>query len=111
MFLSDVSIRRPVMATVLSVILVVFGVISFGRLPVREYPDIDPPVVSVDTNYPGAAAVVVETRVSQIVEDAISGIEGIRSIDSVSRDGISQVTGDAADSKLRHFRVHRGVDS
>ena len=92
MFLSDISIRRPVLATVFSLLLVVFGVISFGRLPVREYPDIDPPVVSVETRYPGAAAAVVETRVSQIVEDAISGIEGIRSIDSQSRDGISELT-------------------
>ena len=92
MFLSDVAIRRPVLATVFSLLLVVFGVISFERLPVREYPDIDPPVVSVETSYPGAAAAVVETRVTQIVEDAISGIEGIRSIDSESRDGIAEVT-------------------
>jgi multidrug efflux pump len=92
MFLSDISIRRPVLATVFSILLVVFGVISFQRLPVREYPDIDPPVVSVVSRYPGAAAAVVETRVTQIVEDAISGIEGIRSIESQSRDGISEVT-------------------
>ncbi|MGD9121757.1 MAG: efflux RND transporter permease subunit [Desulfobacterales bacterium] len=92
MLLSDVSIRRPVLATVFSLLLVVFGVISFQRLPVREYPDIDPPVISVESQYPGAAAAVVETRVTQIVEDAISGIEGIRSIDSQSRDGISEVT-------------------
>jgi len=92
MFLSDISIRRPVLATVFSLLLIVFGVISFERLPVREYPDIDPPVVSVEARYPGAAAAVVETRVTQIVEDAISGIEGIRSIDSESRDGIAEVT-------------------
>ena len=92
MFLSDVSIRRPVLATVFSLLLVVFGVISFERLPVREYPDIDPPVVSVEARYPGAAAAVVETRVTQVVEDAISGIEGIRAIDSESRDGIAEVT-------------------
>ena len=92
MFLSDVSIRRPVLATVFSLLLVVFGIISFERLPVREYPDIDPPVVSVEARYPGAAAAVVETRVTQIVEDAISGIEGIRAIDSESRDGIAEVT-------------------
>ncbi len=92
MFLSDISIRRPVLATVFSILLIVFGVISFNRLPVREYPDIDPPVVSVESRYPGAAATVVETRVTQVIEDAISGIEGIRSVDSVSRDGISEVT-------------------
>ncbi len=92
MFLSDISIRRPVLATVFSLLLIVFGVISFSRLPVREYPDIDPPVVSVESRYPGAAAAVVETRVTQVIEDAISGIEGIRSVDSASRDGISEVT-------------------
>ena len=92
MFLSDTAIRRPVLATVFSLLLIVFGVISFDRLPIREYPDIDPPVVSIESQYPGAAATVVETRVTQIVEDAISGIEGIRYIDSTSRDGISDVT-------------------
>jgi multidrug efflux pump len=92
MFLSDIAIRRPVLATVFSLLLIVFGVISFDRLPIREYPDIDPPVVSIESQYPGAAAAVVETRVTQIVEDAISGIEGIRYIDSTSRDGISDVT-------------------
>ena len=92
MFLSDLSIKRPVLAIVFSLLLVVFGIISFDRLPVREYPDIDPPVVTVESSYPGAAAAVVETRVTQIVEDAISGIEGIRAINSVSRDGIATVT-------------------
>ena len=67
MFLSDVSIRRPVLATVFSLLLVVFGIISFERLPVREFPDIDPPVVSVETLYPGAAANVVETRITDII--------------------------------------------
>ena len=92
MYLSDLSIRRPVLSTVLSLLLVVFGIVSFTRLPVREYPDIDPPIVSVESSYPGAAASVVETRVTQIIEDAISGIEGIRTIESESRDGISEVT-------------------
>ena len=61
MFLSDVSIRRPVLATVFSLLLIVFCIISFERLPVREYPDIDPPVVSVEARYPGAAAAVATT--------------------------------------------------
>ena len=91
MFLSDLSVRRPVLSTVFGLLLVVFGVVSFVRLPVREYTDIDPPIVSVESRYPGAAAAVVETRLTPIVEDAISGIEGIRSIDSVSRDGVSEV--------------------
>ena len=64
MFLSDVSVKRPVLATVVSLLLVAFGLISFDRLPLREYPDIDPPVVSVETVYPGAAASVVETRIT-----------------------------------------------
>ena len=72
MLLSDISIRRPVMATVFSLLLIVFGIISFGRLPVREYPDIDPPIVSVETTYPGAAAAIVETRVTQTVEDPVT---------------------------------------
>ncbi len=104
MFLSDISIKRPVLATVFSLLLVVFGVISFGRLPVREYPDIDPPVVSVETRYPGAAAAVVETRVAQIVEDAISGIEGIRSIDSTNG-----VFNDLGDAGFHHRRGRSGV--
>ena len=76
MMLSDVSVRRPVFATVLSLLLVVLGLIAFARLPLRELPNIDPPVVSVDTNYPGASAGVVETRITQVLEDALSGIEG-----------------------------------
>jgi multidrug efflux pump len=68
-----------------------FGILSFGDLAVREFPDIDFPIVSVSTNYPGASAAVVETRITQVVEDRISGIEGIKSITSSSEDGSSQV--------------------
>ena len=64
MILSDVSVKRPVFASVLSILLVVFGLVSFSRLPLREYPDIDPPVVTVDTIYPGASANVVETQIT-----------------------------------------------
>ena len=64
MIISDISVRRPVFAAVISLILIAFGLIAFDRLPLREYPDIDPPVVSVETIYPGAAANVVETRIS-----------------------------------------------
>jgi len=90
--LSDVSVRRPVLATVLSLLLIAFGLVSFDRLPLREYPDIDPPIVSVETSYPGAAANVVETRITQLIEDRISGVEGIRYIESNSEDGRSVVT-------------------
>ena len=92
MMLSDVSVRRPVFATVLSLLLVVLGLIAFARLPLRELPNIDPPVVSVDTNYPGASAGVVETRITQVLEDALSGIEGVETIQSQSRNGRSSIT-------------------
>ncbi len=91
MWLSDTSVKRPVFATVISLVLVAFGVLSFNYLPLREYPDINPPLVSVSTTYPGAAAEVVETRITQIIEDQISGIEGIKLIRSSSRDGRSNI--------------------
>ncbi len=92
MILSDISITRPVLASVLSLLLVAFGLVSFDRLPLRQYPDTDPPIVSVETLYPGAAAIVVENRITQLIEDRIAGVEGIRSIESTSEDGRSQVT-------------------
>ena len=92
MKLSDISIRRPVFAVVISLLLVVLGVMSFTRLTLRELPNIDPPIVSVEVIYPGASAAVAETRVTQILEDALSGIEGIRTIESQSRNGRSDVT-------------------
>ncbi len=92
MFLSDISIKRPVFATVISVLLVIFGLVSFERLPLRQYPDIDPPVVSIRTEYPGAAANVVETRITEVIEERISGVEGIRFIESQSSDGQSRIT-------------------
>ncbi|TWT21055.1 efflux RND transporter permease subunit [Luteimonas marina] len=92
MKLSDISIKRPVFAVVVSLLLVVLGLMSFMRLTVRELPNIDPPIVSVDVTYPGASAAVVETRITQILEDALSGIEGIRTIQSQSRNGRADVT-------------------
>ena len=92
MFLSDTSVKRPVFASVLSLLLIAFGVVSFWKLPLREYPDIDPPVVSIETVYPGASANVVETRITELVEERIAGIEGIKFIESVSEDGRSAVT-------------------
>ena len=92
MVLSDLSVRRPVFATVLSLLMIAFGVLAFDRLALREYPDIDPPIVSVDTTYPGASAAVVETRITEIIEDRIAGVEGIRFIESSSQDGRSRVT-------------------
>jgi len=92
MKLSDLSIKRPVFAVVVSLLLVVLGVMSFLRLTLRELPNIDPPIVSVEVNYPGASAAVVETRITQILEDGLSGIEGIKTIQSSSRNGRSDVT-------------------
>ena len=103
MMLSDLSVRRPVFAAVLSLLLIAFGLLSFDRLPLREYPDINPPIVSVETRYSGASAQVVETKITQLVEDAIAGIEGIRTISSASRDGRSQVTVE--------FEVEREIDA
>lgn len=80
------------MAVVLSALLVAFGVIAFDRLPLREYPDIEPAVVSVSTRYPGASAAVVENKITEVIEDRISGVEGIKSLTSRSQDGRSLVT-------------------
>ncbi|MDA5192412.1 efflux RND transporter permease subunit [Govanella unica] len=91
MMLSDVSVKRPVFATVISLLLVAFGILSFRMLPLREYPDIDTPIVSVSTIYPGASSDIVETKITQLIEDEISGIEGVRSISSASRDGQSNI--------------------
>ena len=92
MILSDTSIKRPVFASVISILLIVFGLVSFSRLPLREYPDIDAPVVTIDTIYPGASAYVVESQITQIIEERIAGVEGIRFIESSSEDGRSRVT-------------------
>jgi len=91
MWLSDISVKRPVFATVISLLLVSLGVLSFLELPVREYPDISPAVVSVRTDYPGASAAVVETRITQVMESEISGISGVKSISSSSVDGQSRI--------------------
>jgi multidrug efflux pump len=92
MIITDLSVRRPVFAGVISMLLIAFGAIAFDRLPLREYPDIDPPVVSIDTTYLGAAATVVETRITQVIEDRIAGVEGIEFIESASQDGRSTIT-------------------
>ena len=73
MILSDISVRRPVLAAVMSLLLIAFGAVSFRQLPLREFPDIDPPIVSIETRYRGASAPVVETRVTQPIEERISG--------------------------------------
>lgn len=103
MILSDISIRRPVLAIVMSLLLVAFGMVSYLRLQVREYPDIEPPVVTIETTYPGASAAVVERRITQLVEDRISTVEAIKSISSTSVDEVSTVAVE--------FLISRDIDS
>jgi multidrug efflux pump len=90
--LSDLSVKRPVFAAVLAMLIAVIGIVGFLSLSVREYPAVDPPIVSVDTTYVGAAANVVETRVTQVLEDRLSGLEGLQTVSSRSRDGQSSIT-------------------
>ncbi|QJR14826.1 efflux RND transporter permease subunit [Usitatibacter palustris] len=92
MTLPEVCIKRPVFATVLSIVVLLIGAISYTRLSVREYPKIDEPVVNVETIYRGASADVIESQVSKVLEDSISGIEGVDVISSVSRSESSNVT-------------------
>lgn len=103
MVISDLSVKRPVLASVFALLLIVFGLVSFDRLPLREYPDIDAPIVSVDVRYPGASASVVETRITQIIEDRISGVEGIRYINSSASDGRSRTS--------IEFDINRDIDA
>jgi multidrug efflux pump len=90
--LSNISIDRPVLAIVMSIVIVLFGVIGFNFLGVREYPSVDPPVITVSTSYVGASADVIETQITEPLEESINGIDGIESLTSVSRDGRSTIT-------------------
>ncbi|TXI81555.1 MAG: efflux RND transporter permease subunit [Flavobacteriales bacterium] len=92
MNISSLSINRPVLATVISIFLVLFGVIGFTYLGVREYPSVDPPVITVTTNYVGANADIIEKQITEILEESINGIAGITSLTSVSADGRSTVS-------------------
>ena len=92
MKISETSIKRPVFASVMSLVIILFGVISFTRLPVREYPDIDPPVVSITTFYRGASPNVVETEITDILEEQLSTLEGVKTITSSSREQGSVIT-------------------
>ncbi len=102
MKLSDTSVKRPVFATVLALLIVAFGLLSFNYLPLREYPDVTPPVVSISTQYIGASADVIESRITQVLEDQVSGIEGIKSIRSSSRDESSNIN--------IEFELNRDID-
>ncbi len=92
MGISELCIRRPVFATVLSLLMILVGIVSYSRLTVREYPNIDEPTVSVVTSYPGASATIVESQVTQVLEGSIAGIEGIDVLESTSRSESSRIT-------------------
>lgn len=124
MNLPELCIRRPVFATVLSLLVLLLGIVSYDRLPVREYPKIEEPVVTVETKYLGASAEIVESAVTKIMEDSIAGIEGVDVLTSISRAETSQITarfrldrdpdGAAADVRDRVSRVRarlpQGID-
>lgn len=92
MSISELCIRRPVFATVLSLIMLLIGIVAYGRLTVREYPKVDEPVVSVSTSYPGASAALIESQITQVLEGSLAGIEGIDIIESTSRSESSRIT-------------------
>jgi len=116
--ITDTSVKRPVFAIVINLLLLTFGLVAFTMLPLREYPDIETPIVNISTEYTGASAEIVETKITQIIENRISGIEGIKSINSSSRNGSSNITIefdikrdiDAASNDVRE-RVARALDS
>jgi len=101
--LPEVCIRRPVFATVLSIAVLLLGIICYARLPVREYPRIDEPVVTVETRYLGASAEVVESQITKVLEDSLAGIEGVDVMTSFSRSENSQIT--------VRFKLSRNPDS
>jgi multidrug efflux pump len=103
MKLSDLSIQRPVLASMVSLALVLFGAIGYTRLAVREFPDVDPPIVSVTTELPGANPQVVESAVTDILEEELSTVEGLRTLTSSSAEGFSNIT--------LEFNLDRGVEA
>jgi multidrug efflux pump len=102
MKLSNLSIRRPIFATVMSLVIILFGIVSYTRLPVREYPDIDPPVVSIQTTYRGASPSVVETEITDVLEEQLSTLEGVKTLTSSSKEQGSVIT--------IEFELGRNVD-
>ncbi len=103
MQLAEVSIRRPVFATVLSLLILLVGAVSFDRLTVREYPKIDEPVVTVSVRYPGASAEVIESQVTKPLEDSIAGIDAVDVLTSISRADQAQIT--------VRFRLEKDADA
>lgn len=102
MKITDTSVKRPVFAIVINLLLLTFGLVAFSMLPLREYPDIETPIVNISTEYTGASAEIIETKITQVIENRISGIEGIKSINSSSRNGRSNIT--------IEFNISRDID-
>ena len=92
MFLTDLSIKRPVVASVMSLVLVIFGLVTFKDIPTDELPDVQPPVVTIQTDYTGASAEIVDTQITQKIEDFVGGTPGLETIDSFSEDESSRIT-------------------
>ncbi|HEX8277507.1 MAG TPA: efflux RND transporter permease subunit, partial [Segetibacter sp.] len=92
MNISELSLRRPVLATVINLMIILFGIVGFSFLSVREYPAIDPPIVNVRTSYTGANSDIIETQITEPIEKAVNGIPGIKSITSSSSAGASNIT-------------------
>lgn len=92
MNLASMSISRPVLATVISIVIIIFGFIGFSYLGVREFPSVDPPIITVTTNYPGANPDVVESQITEPLEESINGVAGIKTLSSISGDGRSNMT-------------------
>ena len=103
MSISDLSVNRPVLASVFSLLIVLVGLISFTRLPIREYPDIDAPIVTVTTVYPGANAEVIESELTNVIEEELTSISGIKSLISNSRDQVSSV--------VVEFELSKNIDT
>ena len=91
MYLTDLSIKRPVVATVMSLILVIFGLVVFNEIPTDELPDVERPIVTIQTNYQGASAEIVDTQITQKIEDRVGGTPGLINIESISEDGSSRI--------------------
>ena len=92
MFLTDLSIKRPVVASVMSLVLVIFGLVTFNKIPTDELPNVQPPVVTIQTDYSGASAEIIDTQITQKIEDIVGGTAGLESIDSFSEDESSRIT-------------------
>ena len=90
--ISETSIKRPVLAVVMSILIILFGIIGYTYLGIREFPSVDPPVVTVQTNYTGANADIIESQITEPLEESINGIAGIRTLTSSSRDGRSTIS-------------------